>query len=63
MISVEWGLLKFSDIDFLKKVRKTARTAKTPFVMASITIEQAHVVKAIQCDMSEYVITPFQVRG
>ncbi|TMP45012.1 hypothetical protein CWB96_19370 [Pseudoalteromonas citrea] len=59
LIIAEWDLPKFSGIYFLKKVRTTARTAKIPFVMTSATIEQAHVVKAIQCGVSEYVVKPF----
>ncbi|WP_247670920.1 response regulator [Pseudoalteromonas sp. MMG005] len=59
LIIAEWQLPTLSGIEFLKKVRTNTRTAKIPFVMTSATIEQSHVVQAIQCGVSEYVVKPF----
>ncbi|WP_105166590.1 response regulator [Pseudoalteromonas sp. T1lg23B] len=59
LIIGEWQLPGLSGIEFLTQVRTTPRTAKIPFLMMSSTIEQAHVVSAIQCGVSEFVVKPF----
>ncbi|MBD1583982.1 response regulator [Pseudoalteromonas sp. S16_S37] len=59
LIIAEWQLSGVSGIDFLTQVRTTPRTANIPFLMTSSTIEQSHVVRAIQCGVSEFVVKPF----
>ncbi|MCF6436472.1 response regulator [Pseudoalteromonas sp. MMG022] len=59
LIIGEWQLSGLTGIEFLTQVRTTPRTAKIPFLMMSSTIEQAHVVRAIQCGVSEFIVKPF----
>ncbi|NOU51239.1 response regulator [Pseudoalteromonas sp. JBTF-M23] len=59
LIIAEWQLSGLSGIEFLTQVRTNTRTANIPFLMTSSTIEQSHVVRAIQCGVSEFVVKPF----
>ncbi|BBN83206.1 hypothetical protein PA25_31910 [Pseudoalteromonas sp. A25] len=59
LIIAEWQLSGLSGIEFLTQVRTNQRTKHIPFLMTSSTIEQSHVVRAIQCGVSEFVVKPF----
>lgn len=62
VILSEYHLPKMDGLTLLNKVRLDPRTAMTPFIMTSATIEQTEVIRAIKAGVSEYVVKPFSAK-
>lgn len=62
VIISEYHFPKMDGLALLNKIRQDPRTAMTPFIMTSATIEQTEVIRAIKAGVSEYVVKPFSAK-
>ncbi len=63
LIISDWNMPNCTGVEFLKKVRADATTAKTPFLLVTAEAEQHQIVEAIQAGVDQYVVKPFTTDG
>jgi two-component system, chemotaxis family, chemotaxis protein CheY len=63
LIISDWNMPKCTGVEFLKKIREDATTAKTPFLLVTAEAEQHQIVEAIKSGVDQYVVKPFTTDG
>lgn len=59
LIVSDWNMPRMKGIEFLKKVRGLAATAKTPFVLLTAEAEASQITEAGTWGVSGYILKPF----
>lgn len=59
LVVSDWNMPQLSGIELLRKVRGSAPTSKTPFVLVTAEAEQKNILEAVQAGVSNYVVKPF----
>ncbi len=59
LILSDWEMPNVSGEELLRQLRQDERYKATPFVMISSQGDRAHVVKAVQAGVSDYITKPF----
>ncbi|TMP30326.1 response regulator receiver protein [Pseudoalteromonas rubra] len=59
IIIADWQMPNIDGEELLKRVRKSKKHSKTPFIMMSSLGDREHVVCAIQNGVSQYMMKPF----
>ena len=59
LILSDWEMPNVSGEELLRQLRKDERYQATPFIMISSQGDRAHVVKAVQAGVSDYITKPF----
>ncbi|MGE3610971.1 MAG: response regulator [Bacteriovoracaceae bacterium] len=63
LIISDWNMPNCTGVEFLKRVREDAKTAKTPFLLVTAEAEQHQIIEAIQSGVDQYVVKPFTTAG
>ncbi len=63
LIISDWNMPNCTGVEFLKRVRAEAKTAKTPFLLVTAEAEQHQIVEAVQAGVDQYVVKPFTTAG
>ncbi len=58
LILSDWNMPKVTGIELLRKVREDMLLQHTPFVMISAEATQENIARAIQLQVSQYLIKP-----
>ncbi|MCL2069962.1 MAG: response regulator [Treponema sp.] len=58
LILLDWNMPKLSGIDFLKKVRASAKYANLPIIMVTSESAKYNVIEALKLGASDYIIKP-----
>ena len=59
LIISDWNMPVMLGIDLLKRVRQTAQTKSTPFVLLTAESEKDQLIEAAKSGVSGYIIKPF----
>ncbi|UTF58951.1 response regulator [Gilvimarinus sp. DA14] len=59
LILSDWEMPNLSGEELLRSLREDARYQATPFIMISSRGDRAHVVKAVQAGVTDYITKPF----
>ncbi|MCB9073580.1 MAG: response regulator [Bdellovibrionaceae bacterium] len=59
LIISDWNMPNCTGIDLLKRVRSTANTKDTPFVLLTAERDTAQVKEAVEAGVDNYIVKPF----
>lgn len=59
LVLSDWEMPNLSGEELLRSLRSDERYENTPFIMISSRGDRAHVVKAVQAGVSDYITKPF----
>lgn len=59
LIVSDWNMPNCTGLDFLRKIRANAPTAKLPFMMLTAEAEKTQVIEALKAGVTNYCIKPF----
>lgn len=59
LVLSDWEMPQMTGEEFLRHVRASGDSAKTPFIMITSRGDRDHVVKAVQSGVSDYITKPF----
>ena len=59
LIISDWNMEPMSGIEFLRRVRKTNKYKRTPFIMVTAESKAENVREARQAGVTNYIIKPF----
>lgn len=59
LIICDWNMPEMDGVELLKKIRSTAKIAKTPFIMLTSNSQPPQVKEALQAGVSHYMVKPF----